>query len=53
LDRTYVSAVETGRRNITIGSLSKIIISLGLTDKLFLQELLNQMDSLERNADER
>lgn len=31
LDRTYITSVENGRRNITIGTLEKIIIQLGVT----------------------
>lgn len=52
LDRTYISAVERGRRNITIGSLSRIIFSLELTEESFLQELINQIDLSEGGLDE-
>lgn len=52
LDRTYISAVERGRRNITIGSLSRIVVSLGLTEQRFLQELLNQIELSEGGLDE-
>ncbi len=31
LDRTYITSVENGHRNITIGTLEKIIIQLGVT----------------------
>jgi transcriptional regulator with XRE-family HTH domain len=52
LDRTYISAVERGRRNITIGSLSRIVVSLELTEQSFLQELINQIDISEGDSDE-
>lgn len=52
LDRTYISAVERGRRNITIGSLSRIVVSLELTEQRFLQELINQIDISEGDVDE-
>jgi len=52
LDRTYISAVERGRRNITIGSLSRIVVSLELTEQSFLQELINQIDISEGDTDE-
>ena len=31
LDRTYINSVENGRRNISINSLSKIVLALGTT----------------------
>ena len=31
IDRTYITSVENGHRNITIGTLEKIIIQLGVT----------------------
>ncbi len=52
LDRTYISAVERGRRNITIGSLSRIVVSMELTEHDFLQELINQIYIAEEEADE-
>ncbi len=52
LDRTYISAVERGRRNITIGSLSRIVCSLELTEQSFLQELINQINISEGDDDE-
>lgn len=52
LDRTYISAVERGRRNITIGSLSKIISSLSHSEKSFLQELIRQIDISGDSEDE-
>lgn len=39
LDRTYVSGVERGGRNITINSLEKIIIGLGVNQLVFLEHL--------------
>lgn len=52
LDRTYISAVERGRRNITIGSLSRIVVSLELTELSFLQELISQTDISEGDINE-
>lgn len=52
LDRTYISAIERGRRNITIGSLSKIVVSLEQTERSFLQELIKQIDMPEGVTDE-
>lgn len=31
LDRTYITSVEKGRRNISIGTLEKIVVQLGCT----------------------
>jgi transcriptional regulator with XRE-family HTH domain len=39
LDRTYISGIERCKRNLTIGSLEKIISGLGITHKQFLLEL--------------
>jgi transcriptional regulator with XRE-family HTH domain len=52
LDRTYISAVERERRNITIGSLQKIITGLELTERDFLQELIKHMDAFKENIHE-
>ena len=35
LDRTYISGVERGVRNITLDSLEQIIIALGINNKVF------------------
>lgn len=35
LDRTYLAGVESGKRNVTISSLEKIIIALDCTMKDF------------------
>lgn len=40
LDRTYISGVERGARNITLNSLEKIIIGLNISlDAFFIQVL--------------
>ena len=40
LDRTYISAIERGVRNITIKSLSKILVALELDIEMFSAELM-------------
>ena len=35
LDRTYLAGVESGKRNVTISSLEKIVIALGCSMKDF------------------
>jgi len=40
LDRTYISAIERGVRNITIKSLSKILVALELDIDMFSAELM-------------
>lgn len=35
LDRTFISHIENGKRNITIETLEKLIKGLGLTFKIF------------------
>lgn len=35
LDRTYMNHVENGKRNITLGSLEKIIVALGVSFESF------------------
>jgi len=35
IDRTYMTDVENGRRNISIEVLSKIIAALGITEHIF------------------
>jgi len=47
LDRTYMNHVESGRRNITVTSLEKIVISgfkMTLTD-FFNHEIFNDTDT--------
>jgi len=41
LDRTYISGVERGIRNLTINSLEAIIKGLGISKKEFLQDIIN------------
>ena len=35
LDRTYLAGVESGKRNVTISSLEKIVVALGFSMKDF------------------
>lgn len=35
LDRTYMNHVENGKRNITLGSLEKILVALGVSFESF------------------
>lgn len=37
LDRTYISSVERLKRNLTLDSLEKIIIGLGITKEEFFK----------------
>ncbi len=39
LDRTYIASVESGKRNISIVNLEKIIIALDTTLENFFKEL--------------
>lgn len=41
LDRTYISGVERGVRNITINSLDAIIKGLGISKKDFMQNIID------------
>ena len=43
LDRTYISGVERGVRNITLDSLESIIYALGMDLSVFLAELNNNL----------
>ncbi len=43
LDRTYISGVERGVRNITLDSLESIIYALGIDLSGFLAELNNNL----------
>lgn len=47
LDRTYVSGVERGVRNITLQSLELIISALGVTTETFLEKVVQKS----RNAE--
>lgn len=38
LDRTYINSVENGRRNISIGSLVKILAALGISLPFFFDK---------------
>lgn len=40
LDRTYVSAIERGKRNISLGALGRILTALQLDASSFARELL-------------
>lgn len=42
LDRTYISGIERGVRNITLDSLESIIIALGLSIDDFMREMIKE-----------
>ncbi len=44
LDRTYISSVELGKRNITLVSLEKILKGLGLSVLDFFEYVKDHMD---------
>ena len=44
LDRTYISGVERGLRNLTINSLDSIIKGLNCSQSEFLQEVVDLID---------
>ncbi len=44
LDRTYVSGVERGVRNLTVRTLSKLLIALGISEMDFLKLVLHHME---------
>ena len=44
LDRTYISSVELGKRNVTIASLEKILKGLDLTVLDFFEYVKDHMD---------
>lgn len=45
LDRTYISGVERGVRNITIDSLSQIIEALDISNLSFLEAVIREIKS--------
>lgn len=47
LDRTYISGVERGVRNITLDSLEQIIQALGTDTKSFLTKVSEEIDRLQ------
>ena len=44
LDRTYISGIERGKRNITLETLSRVIDSLSMTHAEFFRLLLKDQD---------
>ena len=44
LDRTYISGIERGLRNITLGSLERIVSGLGMKLPDFLAEVINELE---------
>jgi transcriptional regulator with XRE-family HTH domain len=44
LDRTYISGVERGARNITLKSLDKIICALGIKQVDFFKEIIDEFN---------
>lgn len=45
IDRTYISGVERGVRNITLDSLETLINALDVTPEIFLAELQKSLSS--------
>lgn len=45
LDRTYISGIERGVRNITLKTLDKVLLALEIDLKGFAEELNRQIDS--------
>lgn len=41
LDRTYISGIERGVRNITLNSLERVVKGLGVEMSVFLLEIIN------------
>ncbi|WP_234996777.1 helix-turn-helix domain-containing protein [Planktothrix sp. PCC 11201] len=46
LDRTYISGVERGVRNITLDSLEQIILALGIDFQSFFNRVLKEINAL-------
>jgi len=44
LDRTYISGVERGVRNITLDSLEQIVNALGIDLQIFLTKLFEEIN---------
>ena len=42
LDRTYISGIERGKRNITLDSLDKIIVALDIDRETFFHYVLQE-----------
>jgi len=47
LDRSYVSGIERGVRNVTITSLAKVLAALGIDIKKFALELMKEEEFAE------
>lgn len=50
LDRTYISGIERGIRNLTINSLEEIIKALNLSSDEFLDALIKYRLNKEQNS---
>lgn len=46
LDRTYISGIERGVRNITLNSLEKIINALGIDIEIFFKKVTDEINDL-------
>ena len=44
LDRTYISGIERGVRNITLKSLDKIISALDMSHERFFKEIIDEIN---------
>lgn len=43
LDRTYISGIERGVRNITLNSLERVVNGLEIEMSVFLQEIIDDL----------
>ena len=50
VDRTYISGVERGVRNITLDSLETLIKALDIKPEVFFSELLKSLNSQTTNT---
>lgn len=49
LDRTYISGIERGVRNITLNSLERVVSGLEIEMSDFLQEIINDLKIQNKN----
>ena len=50
IDRTYLSGIENGRRNVSIVNLSKILVGLGISERSFFDSPIFQDSAHERKS---
>ena len=49
LDRTYISAIERGRRNVSLKAILKIGAALGFVPHVFIRELAEKIAEEEKS----